>query len=72
MKIPKKAQLRFLPLIYIIIIYLDYEDFGHVGLGYETYSDGVQHPLELRKILTGELSKVRLDKISYGRWGQGG
>jgi len=37
--------------------YLDYEDFGHVGLGYETYSDGVQHPLELRKILTGELSK---------------
>jgi hypothetical protein len=37
--------------------YLDFEDFSHIGHGYETYTDGIQHPLELRKILTGDLAK---------------
>ena len=37
----------------------DYEDFSHTGLGLETYTDGVQHPLELRKILIGDLSQVK-------------
>jgi len=37
--------------------YLEYEDFSHVGLGVETYHDGLQHPLELRKILIGDLSQ---------------
>jgi len=37
--------------------YLAYEDFSHVGLGVETYEDGNQHPLELRKILIGDLAK---------------
>ena len=36
----------------------EYEDFSHVGLGVETYHDGLQHPLELRKILIGDLSQV--------------
>ena len=36
--------------------YLQYEDFSHTGLGLETYSDGLQHPIELRRILTGDLS----------------
>ena len=45
---------------------LDYEDFSHISLGYETYTDGIQHPLELRKILTGELAKVRrLDRPTF-------
>ena len=36
--------------------YLDFEDFSHTGLGLETYADGLQHPIELRRILTGDLS----------------
>jgi len=40
-----------------VAAYLDYEDFSHSGLGLETYTDGVQHPLELRKILIGDLSQ---------------
>ena len=36
--------------------YLMYEDFSHESLGYETYSDGMSHPVELRRILTGDLS----------------
>jgi len=36
--------------------YLMYEDFSHEGMGFETYSDGLQHPVELRRILTGDLS----------------
>lgn len=42
------------------MIVLEYEDFTHTGLGLETYTDGVQHPLELRKILIGDLSQVTL------------
>lgn len=40
-----------------VAAYLEYEDFSHAGLGLETYTDGVQHPLELRKILIGDLSQ---------------
>jgi len=36
--------------------YLEFEDFSHTGLGLETYADGLQHPVELRRILTGDLS----------------
>jgi len=36
--------------------YLEFEDFSHTGLGLETYEDGLQHPIELRRILTGDLS----------------
>jgi len=36
--------------------YLMYEDFSHESMGVETYSDGLQHPVELRRILTGDLS----------------
>ena len=36
--------------------YLKYEDFSHTPLGLETYSDGLQHPIEMRRILTGDLS----------------
>ena len=36
--------------------YLKYEDFTHTPLGLETYNDGLQHPIELRRILTGDLS----------------
>ena len=35
--------------------YLEFEDFSHTGLGLETYEDGLQHPIELRRILTGDL-----------------
>lgn len=42
----------------LLMIVLEYEDFTHTGLGLETYTDGVQHPLELRKILIGDLSQV--------------
>ena len=35
--------------------YLEFEDFSHTGLGFETYEDGLQHPIELRRILTGDL-----------------
>lgn len=43
--------------------YLEYEDFNHIGLGFETYTDGIQHPLELRKILIGDLAKEM--SVSY-------
>jgi len=43
--------------------YLEYEDFSHIGLGFETYTDGIQHPLELRKILIGDLAKEM--SVSY-------
>jgi len=36
--------------------YLQFEDFSHTSLGLETYEDGLQHPRELRRILTGDLS----------------
>jgi len=36
--------------------YLMFEDFSHEGQGLETYSDGLTHPVELRRILTGDLS----------------
>ena len=36
--------------------YLKYEDFSHTALGLETYSDGLRHPVEMRRILTGDLS----------------
>ena len=36
--------------------YLEYEDFSHTALGLETYEDGLQHPIELRRLLTGDLS----------------
>ena len=46
------------------MIVLEYEDFTHTGLGLETYTDGIQHPLELRKILIGDLSQVTLIILS--------
>ena len=36
--------------------YLKYEDFSHTGLGLETYNDGLQHPVEMRRLLTGDLA----------------
>jgi len=36
--------------------YLKYENFTHTPLGLETYNDGLQHPIEMRRILTGDLS----------------
>jgi len=36
--------------------YLKYEDFTHTPLGLESYNDGLNHPVELRRILTGDLS----------------
>jgi len=36
--------------------YLAFEDFAHSPLGLETYADGLQHPVELRRILTGDLA----------------
>lgn len=47
------------------MIVLEYEDFTHTGLGLETYTDGVQHPLELRKILIGDLSQVTLHTTNF-------
>jgi len=43
--------------------HLKYETFKHTGLGLETYMDGVQHPLELRRILIGDLSQEM--SVSY-------
>lgn len=37
--------------------YLQFEDFTCRGLGLETYQDGRQHPVELRRMLTGDLSR---------------
>ena len=48
--------------------YLEFEDFSHTGLGLETYEDGLQHPIELRRILTGDLrylSKSSAHLISF-------
>lgn len=36
--------------------YLKYEDFSHTPMGLETYNDGLRHPIEMRRILTGDLS----------------
>jgi len=36
--------------------YLIFEDFSHESQGLETYSDGLTHPIELRRILTGDLA----------------
>ena len=36
--------------------YLMFEDFSHEGEGLETYADGLSHPVELRRILTGDLA----------------
>ena len=49
--------------------YLKYEDFSHTPLGLETYSDGLRHPVEMRRILTGDLSSELT--VSYkGRPGE--
>lgn len=49
--------------------YLKYEDFSHTPMGLETYSDGLRHPVELRRILTGDLSSELT--VSYkGRPGE--
>eukprot|EP00092_Neocalanus_flemingeri_P005421 GFUD01005844.1.p1 GENE.GFUD01005844.1~~GFUD01005844.1.p1 ORF type:complete len:436 (+),score=131.10 GFUD01005844.1:53-1360(+) len=36
--------------------YLMFEDFSHQPEGLETYTDGLKHPVEMRRILTGDLS----------------
>jgi len=36
--------------------YLMFEDFTHHPQGLETYTDGLKHPIEMRRILTGDLS----------------
>lgn len=36
--------------------YLKYEDFSHTPLGLETYTDGLRHPVEMRRLLTGDLA----------------
>jgi hypothetical protein len=36
--------------------YLQFEDFTHKPAGLETYTDGLKHPIEMRRILTGDLS----------------
>jgi len=36
--------------------YLQFEDFTHKPAGLETYNDGLKHPIEMRRILTGDLS----------------
>jgi len=36
--------------------YLMFEDFTHKPEGLETYTDGLKHPIEMRRILTGDLS----------------
>ena len=43
--------------------YLKYEDFSHTPEGLETYNDGLQHPIEMRRILTGDLSNEM--SVSY-------
>ena len=37
-------------------VYLQYEDFSHKPAGLETYSDGLTHPVEMRRLLTGDLA----------------
>lgn len=37
-------------------LYLMFEDFSHHPAGLETYTDGLKHPIEMRRILTGDLS----------------
>ena len=43
--------------------YLKFEDFSHTPQGLETYNDGLQHPIEMRRILTGDLSSEM--SVSY-------
>ena len=43
--------------------YLKYEDFSYTPEGLETYNDGLQHPVEMRRILTGDLSSEM--SVSY-------
>ena len=43
--------------------YLKFEDFSHTPQGLETYQDGLQHPIEMRRILTGDLSNEM--SVSY-------